>query len=72
MAVVSIVLVVNSDLAKEDAPDVPVREDDAPGCRDLRYLEPGNPGLVGSSRLVGLLESKTTTRCIVGRKLGSD
>jgi len=52
---------------------VPVRENDAPpGCRDLRYLEPGKPGLVGSSRLVGLLESKTTTRCIVGRKLGSD
>lgn len=36
------------------------------------YLDPGTPGLVGSSRWLGLLDSNTTTRSMAGRNCGSD
>lgn len=57
-----------------DSPELPAVEDDnAAGLLALLYLEPGTPGLVGSSRLPGpgFFDSITTTRLIVGRNWGS-
>lgn len=57
-----------------DSPELPAVDDDnAAGLRTLRYLEPGTPGLVGSSRLpgAGFFDSITTTRLIFGRNWGS-
>lgn len=65
------VLKLESNVFELDTPELPAVEDTEPGRRDLLYLEPGTPGLVGSSRLLGFLDRITTTRCIVGRKAGS-
>lgn len=62
--------VVDSNVC-EDSPEVPAVEVDAVGRRDLLYLEPGYPGLVGSSRVPGFFDSITTTRRMLGRDCGS-
>ena len=72
VAVALLVYVLVSGLIELDSPEVPaVVEVRANGLLDLLYLVPGTPGLVGSSRLLGFLDRITTTRCIVGRRLGS-
>lgn len=46
--------------------------DENPGrLWDLRCRAAGTPGLVGSSRLPGLFDSKITTRRMSGRNCGS-
>lgn len=65
------VFVLKLESDKFDSPEVPAVEDSAPGRLDLLYLVPATPGLVGSSRLLGFLDRITTTRCIVGRRVGS-
>lgn len=50
---------------------VPAVEDAALGLRDLLYLEPGYPGLIGSSSVPGFFDSITTALRMMGRNCGS-
>ena len=54
-----------------DPSEFPVTDEAVP----VRYrlnLDPGTPGLPGSSRCLGFLDSSTTTRSISGRAWESD
>lgn len=61
---------VESNVFEEESPVLAV-DDDTPGLRVLLYLEPGYPGLAGSSKVLDFLDNITTTRPIFGRKFGS-
>ena len=68
---VAVVLMeVESNVFEEES-EVLAVDDDVPGLRVLLYREPGYPGLVGSSRVLGFLDSINTTRLMGGRKCGS-
>ena len=51
--------------------EVLVVEVDVVGQRNRLYIEPGYPGLVGSSKVPGFFDSITTTRSMLGRDCGS-
>lgn len=66
-----LMLKVDSEVRVYESPEVPTVDENPGGLRDLLYLEPGIPGLVGSSRLLGFFDITITTRCMSGRNWGS-
>lgn len=66
-----LILKVDPDVRESESPEVPAVDENPGGLRDLLYLEPGTPGLVGSLKLPGFLDSKITTRPMSGRSWGS-
>lgn len=65
------VFVVEPEERELYSPEVPEPEVGGNGLAVLLYLEPGNPGLVGSLRVLGFLDSINTTSCMLGRNAGS-